>query len=153
MQEIEALALKFRAAIEEAKEEKQFNRDQRFKNFPSGCCGITSELLAKFLYDNGYRKKITYVSATFYDLDLENPPHAWLVIENDIVLDITGDQFKWYPEPLNFREPVYVGPYNKFYNAFEEQSRKDCGDCKIDNIQYHSFMSLQELYDVICEYV
>ena len=153
MQEIEALALKFRTAIEEAKEDKRFNRDQRFNNFPSGCCGITSELLAKFLYDNGYRKKITYVSATFYDLNLENPPHAWLVIENDIVLDITGDQFKGYPEPLNFREPVYVGSYNKFYNAFEEQSRKDCGDCRLDNIPYRSFMSLQELYDVICEYV
>ena len=40
MREIEALALKFRAAIEEAKEEKRFNRNQRFKNFPSGCCGI-----------------------------------------------------------------------------------------------------------------
>lgn len=37
---------------------------------------------------------------------------------------ITGDQFKWYPEPLNFREPVYVGPYNKFYNAFEENHEK-----------------------------
>lgn len=86
-------------------------------------------------------------------MDLENPPHAWLVIENDIVLDITGDQFKWYPEPLNLREPVYVGPYNKFHNAFEEQSRKDCGDFRIENIQYHSYMRLQELYDVICEYI
>ena len=141
MQEIEELVVKFRMAIDEAKDESRFDKDQRFTNFPRG------------LFDNGYRKKITYVSATFYDLELENPPHAWLVIEDDIVLDITGDQFRWYPEPLRFEEPVYVGPYNKFYNAFEEQLREECGDCRIDNIQYHSFMSRQELYDVICEYI
>lgn len=46
-----------------------------------------------------------------------------------------------------------MGPYNQFYNAFEEQLREECGDCRIDNIQYHSFMSRQELYDVICEYI
>ncbi len=153
MHEIDELVVKFRLAIDEAKREGRFDRDQRFRNFPSGCCGITSELLAKFLYDNGYRKKITYVSATFYDLELENPPHTWLVVEDDIVLDITGDQFKWYPEPLRFEEPVYVGTYNKFYNAFDEELREDCGDCRIDNIQYRNLMSRQELYDVICEYV
>lgn len=153
MQEIEELVVTFRMAIDKAKEDRRFDRDQRFTNFPRGCCGITSELLAKFLYDNGYRKKITYVSATFYDLELENPPHAWLVIEENIVLDITGDQFKWYPEPLRFEEPVYVGPYNQFYNAFEEQLREECGNCRIDNVKYHSFMSRQELYEVICEYI
>ena len=93
------------------------------------------------------------MSAIFYDLELENPPHAWLVIENDIVLDITGDQFKGYPEPLKFKESVYVGPYNKFYKSFEEKLREECGDCRIDNMQYHSFMSNQELYDAICEYI
>lgn len=25
--------------------------------------------------------------------------------------------------------------------------------CRIDNMQYHSFMSNQELYDAICEYI
>ena len=40
------------------------------------------------------------------------------------------------PEPLRFEEPVYVGSYNKFYNAFEEELREDCGDYRIDNIQY-----------------
>lgn len=135
MQEIEELVVTFRMAIDKAKDDRRFDRDQRFTNFPRGCCGITSELLAKFLYDNGYRKKITYVSAIFYDLELENPPHAWLVIENDIVLDITGDQFKGYPEPLKFKESVYVGPYNKFYKSFEEKLREECGDCRIDNMQ------------------
>ena len=153
MQEIGELVVMFRMAIDKAKEDRRFDRDQRFTNFPRGCCGITSELLAKFLYDNGYRKRITYVSATFYDLEKENPTHAWLFIEENIVLDITGDQFKWYPEPLRFEEPVYVGSYNQFYNAFEEQLREECGNCRIDNVKYHSFMSRQELYDVICEYI
>lgn len=46
MQEIEELVVTFRKAIDEAKDDRRFDRDQRFTNFPRGCCGITSELLA-----------------------------------------------------------------------------------------------------------
>ncbi len=62
---IEHLAVVFRDAIEKT----IYNRDVDYKyfswlyDFPSGCCGIVSELLARFLLENGI--KTTYLYSVF----------------------------------------------------------------------------------------
>lgn len=116
---IYSLVTKFRKAVECAQNEGAFNGDQILSRFPKGCCGIISSLLAKYLLENGINSY--EVSGTFRN---ENPEetqsHAWLVLEDNTVVDITGDQFKNNPLFLYFSEKVYVGPMNEFYELFED---------------------------------
>lgn len=46
------LVLKFRLAIENLNE-NDFGESSWFSKFPKGCCGDTSELLSKYLFENG----------------------------------------------------------------------------------------------------
>jgi len=48
MKNIKTLAIQFRDAIDRAKEEREFYKDRTFRNFPCGCCDISSELLAQY---------------------------------------------------------------------------------------------------------
>lgn len=148
------LATKFRIAIESAKNNGRFSADQHFRDFPNGCCGITSELLAKFLMENGIKCKLTYIVGTYRDYSLELSSHAWLKIDNNIIVDITGDQFKYYPVPLNFYENVYVGLYNYFYNLFEIDLEEICNNYyPLDNSYIRNYLSRRKLYEIILEYV
>lgn len=154
MQEIKELATEFRIAIENAKNDRRFTADQCFRNFPSGCCGITAELLAKFLMDNGIKRKLTYIGGTFREPSLELPSHAWLKIGNNIIVDITGDQFKYYPIPFNFSEPVYVGLYIDFYNLFEIDVEEICNNYYLLDDRYiRNHISRRKLYEIILEYI
>lgn len=154
MKEIKELAIKFRFAIDSARNERRFSADQCFRNFPTGCCGITAELLARFLMDNGIKGKVTYIGGTYHDYSLELQSHAWLIIENDIVVDITGDQFKYYPVPVNFNETVYVGLYNDFYNLFEINKEDTCNnDYPLDDTYVRNHLSRRKLYEIILEYI
>ncbi len=154
MREIKKLATKFRIAIESAKNERRFITNQCFRNFPNGCCGITAELLARFLMDNGIKGKLTYIGGTYREYSLELPSHAWLKIENNIVVDITGDQFKYYPVPFNFNEAVYVGLYNDFYNLFEIDEEEICNNYYLlDDVYVRNHLSRRKLYEIILEYI
>ena len=46
MDKIYELAKAFRDAIEDAKEDGEFVKDIRFRQFPLGCCDDTCDLLA-----------------------------------------------------------------------------------------------------------
>ena len=54
MKEIKQLAMQFRDAIDIAKEAGDFDKDLSFCNFPLGCCGDASDLLAQFLFGKRY---------------------------------------------------------------------------------------------------
>ncbi len=154
MREIKKLATKFRIAIESAKNERRFTADQCFRNFPNGCCGITTELFARFLMDNGIKGKLTYIVGTCHDYSLELPSHAWLKLENNIVVDITGDQFKYYPVPFKFNETVYVGLYNDFYNLFDIDEEEICNNYyPLDDSYIRNHLSRRKLYEIILEYI
>ena len=58
--QIEELATIFREAIVKAKSAGEFDDDVVFKNFPSGCCGDTSDLLARYLLNNGIKTKYAW---------------------------------------------------------------------------------------------
>ncbi|MCB2353919.1 hypothetical protein [Clostridium estertheticum] len=154
MQEIKELATKFRIAIESAKNERRFTDDQCFRNFPSGCCGITAELLAQFLMDNDIKSKLTYIGGTCRDYSLELQSHAWLKIEDNIVVDITIDQFKCCLVPFVFNETVYVGLYNDFYNQFEIDVEEICNNYyPLEDMYIRNHLSRRKLYEIILEYI
>lgn len=85
--DIEASAQRFRRALDEIHEHLGVPFDQ----FPRGCCGDTSELLAAFLTDAGLGI-FRYVSGWRED---GSTSHAWLEQEG-VVVDVTADQFEDY---------------------------------------------------------
>ncbi|PKM65454.1 MAG: hypothetical protein CVU95_15455 [Firmicutes bacterium HGW-Firmicutes-2] len=154
MHEIKKLAVRFRNAIESAREDRRFSSDQSFRNFPVGCCGITTELLAKFLMDNGIDDNLTYISGTYREDSQEPLSHAWLTVNNEIVVDITGDQFRHYSNALNCNETVYVGGYNERYNSFEIDEEEICNNYyPLDDRCIRSHLSRKKLYEIILEYI
>lgn len=70
-------------------------------------------MLAQFLLENGIRTY--YVCGEYRDGSFENfRSHAWLLANNQIIIDITGDQFRMC-------QPRLIELYNKldskkFYN-------------------------------------
>lgn len=154
MRKIKELATKFRVAIESAKNSGRFTADQCFVNFPRGCCGVTSDLLARFLIENGVNEEITCMYGTFYDYSLELPTHSWLRIGSNLIVDITGDQFEHYPEPIRFNEAVYVGPDDGFHNSFEINTEERCTNYyPLDDTYIRRHLSRKKLYEIILEYI
>ena len=153
MKSIEQLAIKIRWGIEQARRDDRFSHAHMCWNFPGRCCGISSELLAKFLLDNNIDECLTYVSAVSPEIAAEIPPHAWLKTSDDIIIDITSDQFKYYPEPFKFDKSVYVGPYNNFYNAFEIRTEEICTNSPLSDIHNRNYLGCQQLYNIILEYI
>lgn len=115
------IAQSFRDAIDEAKT----NREPYifFSKFPTGQCGYTTELLAKYLSTKGYTHML-YETGSYHWEDFEQNPdhepnqHTWLIVEG-LVVDITGDQYKYYDEPIKNDVPVYVGPKTPYYELFD----------------------------------
>ncbi|QLY78079.1 hypothetical protein HZF06_13355 [Clostridium intestinale] len=104
--------------------------------------------------DNGIKCKLTYIYGSFREQSIDLLSHAWLKIENNIVVDITGDQFKYYPELFNFNETVYVGLYNNFYNLFEIDLKESCNNYyPLDDTYVRSHLSRKKLYEIILEYI
>jgi hypothetical protein len=126
------LSKKFREAIEVAKEEGLLDSDPTLKNFPRGCCGSGSSLLAKFLYENGV---YTYeINATKYgETSWDNQSHTWLMLENNYIIDITGDQFRTDAEFLYYSEKVYYGKMDDFHLMFDydENDINKYDDCTL----------------------
>lgn len=90
-------------------------------NFPAGCCGDTSTLLAYLLYQQfGIIPEI--LSGRYREFDHQSPAsglstgnsHAWLVLNGRIV-DLTADQFRdrGYNHP-----PVLITFDTKFHDLF-----------------------------------
>jgi hypothetical protein len=114
---VEKLALKFRLTIESLPD-KDFGEAEWFLRFPRGCCGETSELLSKYLMENGV--KTEYVWGVH-----GNQSHAWLEY-NSYVIDITADQFS------DIKDRVVIKADKQWYSKFKRQSRK-YSDFEIDN--------------------
>lgn len=112
------IATTFRSEILEAKYNREFNSRDRMSNFPSGCCDDSCDLLAYYLYITyNIRTKQgngEYCNNNFYNIT----NHAWLVMDDDTIIDITGDQFRFC---AGYTKEVYVGKENSFYKRLEEK--------------------------------
>ncbi|NKC59074.1 hypothetical protein HED34_03745 [Vagococcus fluvialis] len=116
--EIEILVSNFRYAIEQAKENGEFKKDFCFANFPRGCCGDTSFLLAQYLLKNNIK---SYYAWGFFNNDEieELQSHAWLLLDNKkTIVDITGDQFMNDELFYNYDKSIYIGEEDNFHKLF-----------------------------------
>lgn len=153
--EIFELAQIFKEAAVSAYQAGLFRDDVAFRNFPTGCCGDTCDLLATFL--------LSYDIETIYVCGVRNrQSHAWLVLKDNRVKEPTPEFY--YPGqsyvhilgkyggevsgPIDitrykardltyglviditadqFGEPsVYVGMRNDFYRKFTFDSARVC---------------------------
>lgn len=135
-------ACKFRQAIERAKSNNEFHNNMM--NFPYGCCDLVSDLLKEYLKENGIFTKS--VCGTCYGLEDGNQSHCWLEID-DLIIDITGDQFKFCDYFGNYNHKVYVGYYDVFHNMFEHEN--------VDGVIYDFKLvgNLLETYKIITKYI
>ncbi len=147
--EIKKMVLDFRRAIEVAQANKE--PGEFFRKFPVGQCGNTSDMLAQYFLDNGIGP-ITYVNGTYYGNDFEKMQcHTWLVVYG-LVIDITGDQFKYYEEPLKNDVPVYVGEMIKYYQIFEIGPGGKHSHFGL-NVQWMNYHELRQWYETILRYM
>lgn len=147
--EIKRMASVFRKAIEAAQDNNESG--EFFSKFPTGQCGNTSDMLAQYFIDNGI-SPITYVNGTYYGNDFDEMQcHTWLVV-NGLVVDITGDQFKYREEPLKNDVPVYVGNMTKYYQIFEIGPGGRYSHFGLDT-QWINYHDLKQWYEIILRYI
>jgi hypothetical protein len=150
--DIEQLIRNFRKAIEYAKNEGEFRGISPFNNFPKGCCDDVCDLLAEYLLENNVRTY--YVVGTSYGTNaFDIQSHAWLELDSGVVIDITGDQFKYNHDFLNFNCTVYFGGLNDFYRLFEVDERKIQLHNGINSLGEGSHRHMYNLYNKVCKYL
>lgn len=80
------------------------------KNFPKGCCGYSSNLIATYLEEHGL--------GTFNYIEAKKnkciDSHAWLLSQDGYVIDLTADQFGL--EPI-----IYIKDVHPLLNDFPIQ--------------------------------
>ncbi|MBE6954866.1 MAG: hypothetical protein E7449_03025 [Ruminococcaceae bacterium] len=149
MKMLEALVFAFRKAIELAKDNNE--PGCFFKKFPTGQCGHASDMLAQFLIDNGIGP-VRYINGTYYGEDGNvMQAHTWLVVE-DLVVDITADQFRYHAEPLTNDIPVYIGPMNEYYQLFDTTHGSDHEHFGLEH-QWTNYHELKIWYKTILSYM
>ena len=69
-----------------------------------------------------------------------------------LVIDITGDQFRYHPAPLTFNIPVYIGPTAEFHRLFEVTPAGCSAHHGLERhwIHYHD---LRSWYETILKYL
>lgn len=124
MKEYYKLASRYRQAIENVIADKRIPHKDRMSRFPNGCCDDACDLLSVYLDSHGIHTK--QISGTYSD---ENPEHkqdhVWLLSDDEIVIDITGDQFVDRDELLNFAIPVYVGKEHALHRLFKDRKLRE----------------------------
>ena len=108
------LVIPFRKALEIALENGELSKCPIFKNFPNECCDLTCDLLGYYLLGFGID---SYQTVAGYYCD-SSRRHAWLVVNGDIVIDITGDQFNNNLNQGVVIPAVYIGKESQFHRSF-----------------------------------
>lgn len=150
--ELYEVAYSFRVAITKAIDNREFNHNFLINNFPKGCCGITSDMLGRYLIEH-HNIRCWYVCGSCGE-----ESHAWLELENNIVLDITGDQYNNRYDSVFCNIPVYVGDKDDFHNNFSEYYlSKEIAPTDWEFDQFGCFDMLKkkmnDVYNVIIEYM
>lgn len=149
--ELKEIAFRFRHAVDVAFEDGAFST-YPFNNFPYECCDDMCDLLGQFLFEKNVL--VLKVSGIYrYDYWNNNYPHTWLSLQDGLIIDLTGDQFKDDPIMLNNNDPCYVGKENKFYKLFPMKERTIIHYYGIENyINDNPRIRLWELYNTILIY-
>lgn len=118
--DIYKIAEQFRCAIVSAKRNGEFDVRDHMHNFLGGCCEDACDLLAYYLQCE-YGIASCQGNGIYRDEDVDNTTnHAWLIIDDKIIVDITGSQFKYC---AGFVEEVYVGDEIAFYKNLDRKRK------------------------------
>ena len=107
------IALEFRNGIIKANLNGEFRGDWFIEKFPKGNCGIVCNLLGRYFLEV-YGIRSWYTSG-----EIGNDSHVWLTLEDDYIVDITGDQYKNRSGILFYDRPIYVGKMDIFHKRFK----------------------------------
>ena len=134
--ELFQIAFYFRNAIITAKCNGEFDSKDRMHRFPSGCCDDSCDLLGFYLWEK-YNMHTSQIIG-YYDDEMTN--HVWLITDDKIIIDITGDQFygTW--------EPVYVGMENGNYKKLSRIITQN-------NFDIRGQLRLWNDYNIILKYL
>ncbi|MFW2503471.1 transglutaminase domain-containing protein [Clostridium diolis] len=110
VEKIRKLAEQMRSTLTKM-EYDEFPDSDFLLGYPRGCCGDVSNLLAKFLRDNGI--ECEYVWGM-----MGRQSHAWLECDA-LIVDITADQF---PE---IKEQILITADKSWHKKFKRQRRSD----------------------------
>lgn len=91
------------------------NMPPGFNNFPSGCCGDISDILAEYLRSKGV-DSTEYVCGKTKNI----ASHAWIEVDG-LVIDFTAQQF----EGVN--DPIIVSYPSQWHSKFTVISRRKAG--------------------------
>ena len=122
LSELRCLAEKFRAALPLATGRFPPYLRGRLQAFPRNCCDHASALLGRFLQENGF-PDVEYVYNAYRGTRAET--HAWLLVDREIVVDITASQFPDQPEEIIVRRDSawHAGFEHALSGPVEEQLR------------------------------
>lgn len=152
MENIKNLVFRFRNAIDCAKENGETDSMRFFEKFPTGCCGETSDFLGHFLLEHGIQTSYICRSCPPQNEEENSQHHAWLLFKDNIIIDITGDQFKDEKNFLNYNLPIYIGLTDDFHNLFtyEDIKRKSVFLNELNTINDYMFF---DVYNKITKYL
>lgn len=102
----------FRTAIEVACDERGFSIKDRMHRFHGGCCDDTCDLFAYYLNEEYGIHTRQLVKIYEPDEPEIRCNHVVLLLDDDNIIDLTGDQFPGGPK-------VYYGKEDDFYQAME----------------------------------
>lgn len=134
--ELYQIAFYFREAIIAAKTNGEFNFRDRMHRFPGGCCDDTCDLLGFYLREK-YRIHTSQRNG-YYEAEMTN--HAWLITDDLIIIDITGDQF--YGAWKSVYVGQEVGTYKKLSRIITQ-----------DNFDIRKQSRLWDDYNIILKYL
>ena len=106
MEDIKNEAIKFRQAIDKT----EFSWRDRMHNFPGGCCDDTCDLFSFYLLEKYHIH--THQRVGYYEKKITN--HVWLIFDDGMIADLTGDQFPGWPA-------VYYGTECGRYDELEDK--------------------------------
>lgn len=159
MKNIEKLVRRFREAIDVAAEKDEFYRIPPFSNFPRDCCDLTCDLLQYYLSEYGIEVK--QVNGEYWDTkDRLSRHHVWLKLDENIVIDITGDQFNKEFGRLYYMDSVYIGEEIRTHKKFCER-KPQAYTSFMNPDEYTGFgktpslrqKTLKLLFDIISQYL
>lgn len=134
--ELYKIASHFREAIVAVKTNGEFDFRDRMRRFPNGCCDDTCDLLGFYLWKK-YRIH-TRQRNGYYETEMTN--HAWLITDDQIIIDITGDQF--YGAWKSVYVGQEVGNYKKLSRIITH-----------DNFDIRNQSRLWDDYNIILKYL
>lgn len=152
IQEIKKMAKSFRQAADKAFEYGAFGSGYPFSDFPHECCDDMCDLFGQFLLQNGV--SVFKVHGTYRYDNWDNVySHVWLKLEDDTIIDLTGDQYKDNQIMRYYDNFCYIGPPNCLHNLFPQEEQQYYPYFGIDNYGDEiTKKRLWKLYDSILSF-